>query len=75
MLTRGDKNPRRIAVRLTVLVGLFTGTAVGAGYLLSGIPNVELMTFLVALAGAALGHSLGALCGILAAVVFSLGNP
>ena len=75
MLTRGDKNPRRIAVRLTVLVGLFTGTAVGAGYLLSGVPNVELMTFLVALAGAALGRSLGALCGILAAVVFSLGNP
>ncbi len=63
------------AVRRSVLVGLFVGTAVGAGYLLAGVPNLELMTFLNVLAGAVLGPGLGAFCGGASAAIFSLGNP
>jgi hypothetical protein len=58
-----------------VLLGLFTGTAIGAGYLLAGVPNVELMTLVVALGGATLRWRLGAVCGAVAAVVYSLGSP
>ncbi|MHB8079837.1 MAG: hypothetical protein ACYDIE_11365, partial [Candidatus Krumholzibacteriia bacterium] len=62
-------------LRRTVLLGLFTGTAVGAGFLLAGLPNCELMTFLCALAGGVLGRGAGAAVGALAAVCYSLGNP
>ncbi len=62
-------------VRQPVLLGLFTGTAVGAGYLLSGVPNVELMTLIIALCGGALGARPALAAGILAAVVYSLGSP
>jgi len=58
-----------------VLLGLFTGTTVGAGYLLSGVPNVELMTLVVALCGGVLGPRAGAGTGVLAAVIYSLGSP
>ena len=34
-------------VRQAVLLGLFVGTAVGLGFLLVGVPNVELMTLTV----------------------------
>lgn len=56
-------------------MGLFAGAAVGAGYLLAGVPNVEAMSLVVALAGVALGPVRGALVGALAAGVFSLGSP
>jgi hypothetical protein len=58
-----------------VLLGLFVGTAVGAGYLLAGVPNVELMTIVIALCGAVVGARRGFAAGILAAAVFSLGSP
>ncbi|MFO7652514.1 MAG: hypothetical protein R6X25_01715 [Candidatus Krumholzibacteriia bacterium] len=66
-----DADPLRSAV----LLGLFVGATVGAGFLLGGIPSVELMTLLTALAGAALGPGGGALCGALAMAVHSLANP
>lgn len=62
-------------IRRAVLLGLFVGTGVGVGYLLSGIPNVELVTLVCALAGGALGPRLGMACGALVALIFSLGNP
>ncbi|MBK8166294.1 MAG: ECF transporter S component [bacterium] len=62
-------------VRVPVLMGLFAGTAVGAGYLLAGIPNVELMSLVAALGGVALGPARGAVVGALAAGVFSLASP
>ncbi len=62
-------------VRQPVLLGLFTGTAVGVGYLLAGVPNVELMTLVIALAGAVLGLRSGFVAGALAAAIFSLGSP
>lgn len=61
--------------RVPVLMGLFAGTAVGGGYLLAGIPNVEVMSLVVALAGVALGAARGSVVGALAAGVFSLGSP
>ncbi|MBU8870070.1 MAG: ECF transporter S component [Gemmatimonadales bacterium] len=65
----------RGSVRHPVLLGLFTGTAVGAGYLLAGVPNVELMTLITVLSGAALGPASGLACGMIAASIFSLGSP
>lgn len=63
------------SVRQPVLLGLFAGTAVGAGYLLASVPNVELMSLIIALSGAVLGPVAGPACGALAGAVFSLGNP
>jgi len=70
-----NTKPRSSSVRQPVLLGLFAGTAVGAGYLLAGVPNVELMTLIASLAGAALGWPSGALVGALAATIYSLGSP
>ena len=66
---------RRSSVQLPVLLGLFVGVALGLGYLLAGVPNVELMTVTVALGGAVMGPAAGALCGALAAGIFSLASP
>ncbi len=66
---------KKPSVRQPVLLGLFAGTAVGTGYLLSGVPNVELMTLIIALSGVVLGPALGPLCGVLAGTIYSLGNP
>jgi hypothetical protein len=71
----GNGMTKTSPVRQPVLLGLFTGTAVGVGYLLAGVPNVELMTLVIALAGASLGLRAGALSGILAAAIYSLGSP
>jgi len=71
----GNGTKKTSPVRQPVLLGLFTGTAVGVGYLLAGIPNVELMTLVIALAGAALGPRAAFLAGALAAVIYSLGSP
>lgn len=62
-------------VRQAVLLGLFVGTAVGLGFLLAGVPNVELMTLTTTLAGAALGPAGGFAAGALAEGIFSLANP
>ncbi len=75
MTAKQERPGRRHLLRRTVLLGLFTGMATGAGYLLSGVPNVELMTCVVALAGGTLGPVAGATCGGLAMTVYSLGNP
>ncbi len=71
----GNGTIKTSPVRQPVLLGLFTGTAVGVGYLLAGVPNVELMTLVIALAGGALGVRAGILAGILAAAIYSLGSP
>ena len=61
--------PQGRSVRQPVLLGLFAGVAVGVGYLLAGVPGVELMTLVTALAGLALGIRAGAGVGGLAALV------
>lgn len=71
----GKQYSRPAPVRQPVLLGLFTGTALGAGYLLSGVPNVELISLIVALGGAVLGPMAGLLCGLLTGAIFALANP
>jgi hypothetical protein len=75
MIPQPDTSTRVSPVRRPVLLGLFAGTAVGVGYLLAGVPNVELMTLVISLAGAALGARSGAAAGALAASVYSLASP
>lgn len=62
-------------VRQAVLLGLFGGTGIGLGYLLAGVPGVELMSTNAALAGLALGTGGGAVVGGVAVLVYSLGSP
>ena len=75
MISSGHNTNSKTPVRQPVLLGLFTGAAVGLGYLLAGVPNVELMTLVIALAGAVIGPGRGLVAGAMAAVVFSLGSP
>lgn len=58
-----------------VWLGLFVGTGIGLGYLLAGVPGVQLMSLNAALAGATLGAGAGGLVGMLAAGFYSLGSP
>ncbi len=75
MTKPGNQIQQTHPVRQPVLLGLFAGTAVGAGYLLASVPNVELMSLIIALAGAVLGPLGGVSCGVLAGAVYSLGSP
>jgi uncharacterized membrane protein len=75
MIKPGTPIRQNRPVRQPVLLGLFAGTAVGAGYLLSSVPNVELMSLIIALSGAVLGPLGGILCGALSGAIYSLGNP
>jgi len=75
MTKPGKTKKSPLPVRQPVLLGLFTGTAIGVGYLFAGVPNVELMTLIIALSGGVLGARLAMAGGVLAAVVYSLGSP
>ena len=56
-------------------VAAFTALAVALGFLLAGIPNLELMTLTVFVGGAVAGPRLGAVIGGGAALIHSLANP
>jgi hypothetical protein len=57
------------------MAALFTALAVIMGYLLAGVPNIELMTLTVFLAGVFLGARMGAVVGALSILFYSLFNP
>lgn len=61
--------------RRIVLAALFTAAAVALGFLLAGVPNVELVTLAVFLGGVFCGPAWGTIVGILAIAVHSLLNP
>lgn len=62
--------------RITITtVSLFAGLAFAGGYLFIAIPNVEIFTAVVFVAGVLLGARNGALVGIIAQTFFSLLNP
>jgi hypothetical protein len=74
---RGEGAPRRggIGTRDVALTAVFAGLAVALGYLLSWLPNIELVTFTVFASGVALGKWRGALTGALAMAIYSGANP
>lgn len=55
-------------------LGMMAATAVASGYLLIAVPNVELVTATVAMAGLMLGPGAGAITGILAMAIFGALN-
>jgi len=61
--------------RTIILAALFIALSVALGYALAEIPNVELMTLTVFVAGAFCGWGLGSLVGGLSILFFSLLNP
>lgn len=65
--------PRNVRL-ITVEAGL-AALAVAVGFALVALPNVELVTFVVFLAGVLLGPVAGARVGALAALVYGILNP
>lgn len=61
--------------RKALLATLLVGVAVSLGLALSGVPNVELVSFAVFLSGFLLGSRYGAAVGASSAVLFSTFNP
>jgi hypothetical protein len=54
---------------------IFAALAAALGFLLIGVPNVELLTFTVFAAGVVLGRLRGAVAGVLAMAIYSGLNP
>ena len=65
-----EKKSFRIA-----LVSIFTALAIVLGYLLAYIPNVELFTLTIFLAGFILGKRDGMIVGFLSSLIFCFFNP
>jgi hypothetical protein len=61
--------------RTVILAALFVALSVALGFLLAGVPNVELKTLTVFMAGAFCGARLGCAVGALSILVHSLFNP
>lgn len=57
------------------LIGLFTALAVVLGYAFIAIPNIEMVTLSVFLAGTILGSAKGFIVGFLAEFIFAVFNP
>jgi hypothetical protein len=61
--------------RTIILAALFVALSVALGFLLAGIPNLELMTLTVFMAGGFCGARLGSAVGALSMLIFSMLNP
>lgn len=57
------------------LISMFVGFAVGSGFALAFLPNVELMTFIIFTSGIVLGSLYGVLVGFLSFAIYSSLNP
>ncbi|MGB9561495.1 MAG: ECF transporter S component [bacterium] len=57
------------------LIAAFVGLAVGFGYALAFLPNIELITFTIFTSGIILGPIYAALVGILSFSIYSAFNP
>lgn len=58
-----------------LLGGLLTAASVALGFALAGVPNVELVTFMVFVAGYLLGPVSGAIVGAMSIALHSVLNP
>lgn len=65
----------RTSTRKLALAGMLTAMAVALGYALAGIPNVELVTATIFLAGFLLGPGYGAAVGFSAELIYTTFNP
>jgi len=61
--------------RRATLAGLLVALTITAGYSLAGVPNVELVTFLIFLSGFLLGPRLGPIVGAVSWGLYSAMNP
>ena len=61
--------------RKTLLASLLIAVAVSLGYMLAGVPNVEMMTVALFVSGFLLGARYGAVIGGFSAGLYSLFNP
>ena len=57
------------------LLGIFTALAVVLGYALVFIPNIELFTLMIFLAGFIMGKRDGAIVGLMSSFIFVFFNP
>lgn len=65
----------KVPAREVSRISIFTSLAVAAGFILIGVPNVELVSVTVFLAGMILGSLRGAMVGGMAMGIFSTFNP
>ncbi len=57
------------------LIGTFSALAVVLGYMLAYIPNIEIFTLMVFLAGFVMNKKDGAIVGLLSSIIFTFFNP
>jgi hypothetical protein len=69
------RDPAAHRVQLIVYEAALAALAVTVGFVLAAVPNVELFTLVVFLAGVLLGRASGARVGVLAALVYGLLSP
>jgi len=73
-MNRTDSAATRKSIRRASRIAVMTAAAVASGYLLIAIPNVELVTAMVAMAGLMMGPAAGAIVGIMAMAIFGALN-
>ncbi len=61
--------------RSVASLGIFAALVAAVGFALSGVPNVELMSLMIFVAGAVLGPGHGALVGVVGMGIYSGFNP
>ncbi len=64
-----------IGTKKILLAALLAAMAVALGYIFLPVPNIELVTAVIFIAGFILGPSLGLAAGLVAELLFSLFNP
>ncbi len=69
------RNSRSDSLKQTAISGLIIALAVALGFALAFIPNIELVTLTLALGGALLGPSRGAITGAIGFGTYSLLSP
>lgn len=62
-------------VKLISRIAIFTALAIAFGYILSPVPNFELITSTIFLSGALLGSSAGMIVGAISFLIFGFANP
>jgi len=70
-----DKKNRKLHIKRTAQIGVFTAVSVSLGYILFFIPNVELISSSIFASGWIFGPYVGVFVGGLSFAIFALFNP